>query len=184
MNMKSKYLYYIAMMLLLGAAAEKKFGHPVYTEAKKKNLVVAGAYPDGRKKYLLKEANTAFKKMIREARKKNVHIMIISAFLSVKYQEYLFNRAVKKYGSKKEAARHVAPPGCSEHHTGTAVDIGDADNPGANLSVKFEKTEAFKWLKKNAGKFGFLMSFPRDNTHGVSYEPWHWRFNGSGKVTK
>ena len=179
MNMKSKHLYCIAILLLLSGASIKKFGYLVYKEAKREQLVAAGTYPDGRKKYLLKEANTAFKKMVSKARKEKVQLVLISAFRSVKYQEYLFNRAAKKYGSKKEAARYVAPPGCSEHHTGCAVDIGDADDPGANLSVRFEKTEAFKWLKKNAGKYGFTLSFPRDNSQGVSYEPWHWRFKGS-----
>jgi D-alanyl-D-alanine carboxypeptidase len=33
-------------------------------------------------------------------------------------------------------------------------------------------------MKKNAARFNFELSFPRNNPQGVSYEPWHWRFIG------
>jgi D-alanyl-D-alanine carboxypeptidase len=71
-----------------------------------------------------------------------------------------------------------APPGYSEHHTGYAIDIGDAAAPATNLSPKFEQTKAFKWLNANAARFSFEMSFPKNNPQGVSYEPWHWRYVG------
>ena len=71
-----------------------------------------------------------------------------------------------------------APPGYSEHHTGYAIDIGDADVPATNLSPDFENTAAFKWLRENAAYFSFELSFPRDNPQNIMYEPWHWRFVG------
>ena len=46
------------------------------------------------------------------------------------------------------------------------------DEPPAEES--FEATDAFAWLTGNAGDFGFQMSYPRDNPHGITYEPWHW----------
>ena len=45
----------------------------------------------------------------------------------------------------------------------------------APLSIS---TPAFAWLAANAGAHGFHMSYPRDNPHGIVYEPWHWRFDG------
>ena len=42
------------------------------------------------------------------------------------------------------------------------------------LEEEFDKSPAFKWLEKTAGNFGFRMSFPKNNRHGVAYEPWHW----------
>ena len=72
----------------------------------------------------------------------------------------------------------VAPPGYSEHHTGLALDIGDLDHPETDVEVSFEETPAFEWLKNNADRFGFELSFPVGNPQGVSYEPWHWRFVG------
>ena len=68
-----------------------------------------------------------------------------------------------------------AAPGFSEHHSGLALDIGTQDEPPAEES--FERTAAFAWLRDHAGEHGFVMSYPRDNPHGIVYEPWHWRFS-------
>jgi D-alanyl-D-alanine carboxypeptidase len=69
-----------------------------------------------------------------------------------------------------------AAPGYSEHHAGTALDIG---TPGeAPAEESFEHTPAFAWLGAHAARFGFAMSYPRDNPHGIVYEPWHWRHHG------
>ena len=53
-----------------------------------------------------------------------------------------------------------------------ALDIGAPGEPPAEES--FEQTPAFAWLVTNAGAFGFTLSYPRDNPHGIVYEPWHW----------
>ena len=44
------------------------------------------------------------------------------------------------------------------------------------LTDAFEHTTAFAWLTANAGRFGFDMSYARDNPYGFVYEPWHWVF--------
>ena len=69
-----------------------------------------------------------------------------------------------------------AAPGFSEHHSGRAVDVTTPGYPV--LEEVFEESEAFAWLREHAGRFGFLLSFPRDNPHGVAYEPWHWAWWG------
>ena len=38
---------------------------------------------------------------------------------------------------------------------------------------------AFKWMKNYAPKYHFVLSFPKNNKQGVSYEPWHWRYEGT-----
>jgi D-alanyl-D-alanine carboxypeptidase len=78
----------------------------------------------------------------------------------------------------------VAPPGHSEHHTGWALDLGDADAPETDVEPSFEKTKAFSWMTENASRFDFELSFPRDNVQGVSHEPWHWRFVGSPEARR
>ena len=77
----------------------------------------------------------------------------------------------------QEILRVNAAPGFSEHHTGRAVDIGTQDCEV--LEEVFEKTSEFKWLQENAECFGFSMSYPRDNTAGFAYEPWHWCFKST-----
>ncbi|MBK7960075.1 MAG: D-alanyl-D-alanine carboxypeptidase family protein [Bdellovibrionales bacterium] len=33
---------------------------------------------------------------------------------------------------------------------------------------------AVLWLTENASRFEFQLSYPRNNDHGIIYEPWHW----------
>ena len=80
-------------------------------------------------------------------------------------------------GQSVEEILHVnAAPGYSEHHSGRALDIGTPGEPPAEES--FEHTSAFAWLTRHAGDFGFVMSYPRANPHGIVYEPWHWYHEG------
>lgn len=38
---------------------------------------------------------------------------------------------------------------------------------------------AFRWLRENAPRFGFELSFPPGNAQRVKWEPWHWRWVGT-----
>ncbi|NEQ19342.1 MAG: D-alanyl-D-alanine carboxypeptidase family protein, partial [Microcoleus sp. SIO2G3] len=126
-----------------------------------------------------KTAAQQYLAMAQAARSEGVILVPISGFRSVKDQEQLFF-GVKSQRNQSAAERAAvsAPPGYSEHHTGYAVDIGDAAVPATNVNPNFEKTKAFQWLQANAARFSFELSFPKDNPQGVSYEPWHWRYVG------
>ncbi|PLZ38630.1 D-alanyl-D-alanine carboxypeptidase, partial [Fischerella thermalis WC542] len=120
-----------------------------------------------------------YQEMVAAARSAGVILTPISGFRSVKEQEQLFfGVGAQRNQTPAQRAALSAPPGHSEHHTGYAVDIGDGTAPATNLNENFENTKAFQWLQTNAARFGFEMSFPKDNSQGVSYEPWHWRFVG------
>ena len=67
----------------------------------------------------------------------------------------------------------INPPG-GPSRTDPGAPAGTPDEPPAEES--FETTPAFAWLQANAGGYGFAMSYPRDNPHGIVYEPWHWRY--------
>jgi zinc D-Ala-D-Ala carboxypeptidase len=117
--------------------------------------------------------------MIRQAQADGVQIQVISGYRSLEDQQFLFFEVKAERGETPTKRAEVsAPPGYSEHHTGYAIDLGDATNPSTDLENTFEQTKAFVWLKANAARYGFEMSFPKDNAQGVSYEPWHWRFVG------
>ena len=152
-------------------------GHLKYQEAPESEIVAVNA--GGRRIRLRKSAGEKFEQMANDARKAGVRLASISGFRTVEEQNKLFfNISRQRNQRPAERASVSAPPGHSEHHTGYAVDIGDAGVPATNLSEKFENTKAFKWLEANAAKYGFELSFPKDNPQGVSYEPWHWRFVG------
>lgn len=100
----------------------------------------------------------------------------ISGYRSHDYQLGIFERKLARGLGVPDILAVNAAPGFSEHHSGQALDIGTLGEPPAEES--FESTPAFAWLQTRAPEFGFRMSYPRDNPHGIVYEPWHWRFHG------
>lgn len=98
----------------------------------------------------------------------------VSGYRSHDYQLGIFDRKRARGLSLDDILAVNAAPGYSEHHAGSALDISAPGEPPAEES--FEKTTAFEWLTRHAPDHGFTMSYPRDNPHGIVYEPWHWRY--------
>ena len=92
------------------------------------------------------------------------YFKIISAFRSREYQENL-RRQSPNSGSAGLAVN-------SPHFTGRALDIyvggSPVDTKDSNRAIQVN-TAAYKWLVRNAGRFGFRPYF---------YEPWHWEYVG------
>jgi len=151
-------------------------GHLPYEEAPRDDLKAVTA--DGGIRLRSAAAN-AFFEMSQDARREGIYLVPLSGFRSLEDQEFLFFEVKAQRGQvASQRAEVSAPPGYSEHHTGYAIDIGDADRPATNVEVSFEETRAFQWLQENAPYYSFELSFPKDNPQGVSYEPWHWRYVG------
>ncbi len=151
-------------------------GHIAYQEAPTNSL--GGVVADGSIK-LRQPAAQSFLAMVQAAKTNKISLIPVSGFRSIADQTYLFFTLKAKKGlTATERAAVSAPPGHSEHHTGYAIDIADGSRPTTDLEITFETTPAFLWLKKNAARFGFELSFPKNNPQEVSYEPWHWRFVG------
>jgi zinc D-Ala-D-Ala carboxypeptidase len=126
----------------------------------------------GRQPRLDARAFAAWTAMKVAAARDGIDLQLVSAFRSITYQRDLIQRKLARGDSIATILAINAAPGYSEHHSGCALDIG---TPGyAHLEIEFEQSPAFAWLKAHAANFGFRMSFPRDNTYGVQYEPWHW----------
>ncbi|MFN6527612.1 M15 family metallopeptidase [Nostoc sp. ChiSLP03a] len=157
-------------------SSDTVLGHFPYPEAPESELVTISANRGIR---MRKTAAQKFEEMVAAARSSGIILVPISGFRSVKDQEQLFFAVgAQRNQTPAERAALSAPPGHSEHHTGYAVDVGDGSVPATNLQTNFDNTKAYRWLQANAARFGFEMSFPKDNAQGVSYEPWHWRFVG------
>ena len=118
-------------------------------------------------------------KMKEDAKKQGVYLVLLSGFRSISLQKEIFY-SLKSIRNQiaEERARVSAPPGYSEHSTGFAIDIGDAKARETDFETDFENTEAFSWLKNNAARYHFKLSFNKNNKN-VDYEPWHWRYEGS-----
>jgi len=125
-----------------------------------------------RKQQMLPRAAAAWTLMQHSAANDNVTLLPVSAFRSFDYQTRLIERKLAA-GQEIETILQVsAAPGFSEHHSGRAIDI--TDGICEPLEDEFAASKAFQWLKFNAEDFGFYMSYPQDNPHGIIWEPWHW----------
>ena len=101
-----------------------------------------------------------------------IELQLVSAFRSASYQLEILRRKLDRGQSIDEILKVSAAPGYSEHHSGRVVDL---TTPGyAALEEEFENSPAFAWLRRNASEHGFHLSYPRNNPHGIAYEPWHW----------
>jgi D-alanyl-D-alanine carboxypeptidase len=155
-------------------------GHFPYSEASEAELVEVGA---GHR--LQADAAREWLAMQEAARWDGIDLQLLSAYRSVAEQTTIFfDVKSERNQTARDRARVSAPPGYSEHSTGYALDLGDANEPGTHLSNSFEQTAAFAWLKANAQRYHFVLSFPTGNRQGVSYEPWHWRFEGTAAALK
>ena len=98
-----------------------------------------------------------FKAAQAAAKKDGQIIYIASGFRTLSRQQTLFNQAVRKYGSKDEASKWVAPPLISHHPWGIAIDVNYPDEPvGAG------------WLEIHGNKFGLCRVFENEWWH---FEP-------------
>ena len=150
----------------------------VQEEAQELELVETGE--NGREYLLVPAAAAAWRALRAAAEADGVALKIVSAFRSVDRQAEIVREKLGRGLTLEAIFAASAPPGYSEHHTGRAVDVG---TPGArSLEDDFEDTPAFRWLTTNAGRFGFVLSFPRDNAQGYVYEPWHWCHRPAGST--
>lgn len=138
-------------------------------------LAFAGFDRYRRPLWLTSPAARAWTTMRAAALREGVVLEAISGYRSHDYQLGIFERKLARGQSVDEILTVNAAPGYSEHHSGRALDIGTPDELPAEES--FERTPAFTWLCDNAGAYGFVMSYPRGNPHGIVYEPWHWCFS-------
>ena len=154
-------------------------GHFPYKEASYENLI------EIQPNILVhKEMYKSLKDMQDHAEKDGIYLVFLSGYRSIKLQKQIFY-SLKSIRNQiaSERARVSAPPGYSEHSTGFAIDLGDAYARETDFEESFENTNAFKWLKNNAAKYHFRLSFDKKQT-SVDYEPWHWRYEGSIEALK
>ncbi|ABM72031.1 putative carboxypeptidase [Prochlorococcus marinus str. MIT 9515] len=154
-------------------------GHLPYKEISKEKLVVIEPNIE-----VHIDMSESLLKMKNDAMKDGIYLVFLSGYRSINLQKDIFY-SLKSMRNQiaAERARVSAPPGYSEHSTGFAIDIGDADKRETDFEVEFENTNAFRWLKNNAAKYHFKLSFNKNNKN-VDYEPWHWRYEGSIEALK
>ena len=118
--------------------------------------------------------------MASAARAKGKAIAVRSAYRSYQDQEATFAHWVRVSG-RTEALKVSARPGHSEHQLGTTIDFRSASSTKAPWDyTDWATTGPGAWMKANAWRYGFVMSYPKGKsaTTCYAYEPWHYRYVG------
>jgi D-alanyl-D-alanine carboxypeptidase len=118
------------------------------------------------------KAARSLEEMAAAARAEGLTLTVSSAYRSYAYQAGSFDRWTRRLGLG-EAERVSARPGASQHQLGLVVDFGSITN-------EFAKTGAGYWVKTNASRFGWSLSYPREyeGLTGYAWESWHYRYVG------
>ena len=137
------------------------------------------AYDDNR---VRKEVSDAYVKMASAAKEDGVKLIANSSFRDYDRQEAVYKDFYYSEGIDY-ADKYAARPGHSEHQTGLCIDIFTGGN---STTENFEDSDAFKWLSKNAYKYGFILRYPKGKEYltGYNYESWHYRYLGVDTATK
>ncbi len=193
MNSLNWYEKLFAKKIFSIKPVELGFKGPFYSTDKPKNLVVVksvklGSGENARETGVQNCPQNSYEDYLKMARKMGEEIgrklYIDSGYRSPGKQAYLFFHylVTSSKFSLKENAKWIAMPGYSEHgHPfNNAIDFTTIDGingfSGNQTASDFTATPEYEWMIKNAYKFNFYLSYPKNNSLGVEFEPWHWHW--------
>jgi len=104
-------------------------------------------------------------------------VTVTKGFRSYSQLEVDFNQAVAENNYDREYVESIMPPpGYDEHQLGLSADLHNLPEE----DVAFADTDAFRWLRDNCWKFGFILRYPegKEEITGMPFEPWHFRYVG------
>jgi len=107
-------------------------------------------------------------------------IVAVSGWRPIQEQEEIYAQSLKENG-KDFTEKYVALPGCSEHHTGLAIDLGLKQEKIDFIRPEFPYEGICQEFRQTALSYGFIERYPRDKEGitGISHEPWHFRYVGA-----
>ena len=165
-----KQISYFNNKLGISEKYAEEHGVKPYTEAV--NLVKSYSDLMPKALYLTPETLEAATQMKEAALKDKIELQIYSGFRSYQYQHDLIKLRLDKGEKLADVLTMLTAPGYSEHHTGAAIDF---TTPGCDPgSASFEVTDTYNWLIDNGGKFGFSLTYGKNNPYDIIFEPWHW----------
>ncbi|MBR2790128.1 MAG: M15 family metallopeptidase [Eggerthellaceae bacterium] len=113
-----------------------------------------------------------------------IYLELDSARRSVAAQQAIMDDFTQRYGAAY-AAKTVARPGYSEHHTGLALDLFfKLKGPDGTFTDVYENEDLVRYpeiwatIHAKLAKYGFILRYLEGAEHltGYGYEPWHIRY--------
>ena len=139
-----------------------------------------------REVYLVeKNAAEQFASLRRASAESGVEILLSSAYRSVERQQEIRDEFLQEYG-EEYVRQFVAAPGCSEHHTGLALDfVARIDGKWLieNKEIR-ERAEELRPVYDLLPRYGFILRYlkGKEAITGYPAEPWHIRYVGDPAV--
>lgn len=126
-----------------------------------------------------KKAYDAYLRLKADLEKEGIFIGLDSSLRTVAEQQRIMDEFTKEKGADY-AAKTVATPGLSEHHTGLALDlylIVDGKDIIENDDL-IKYTDIWAKIHEKLPEYGFILRYLDDKEHitGYGYEPWHIRY--------
>jgi LAS superfamily LD-carboxypeptidase LdcB len=159
---------------LLAKYSKVFFLNENYTPVRLVDIPPQYKYNESNELQLIPQVLSYLQQMLDAAKADGVDIYVQSAYRSFKTQATLKSQYTVVYGAGT-SNQFSADQGYSEHQLGTTVDLITTGTGG--MLPGFDKRPAYTWLMANAYRFGFVLSYPKNNGYYV-FEPWHWRFVG------
>ena len=106
-------------------------------------------------------------------------IIPVSGWRSQAEQQQIWDESLAAHG-KHFTHSYVALPGCSEHQTGLAIDLGQAASKIDFIRPAFPDYGVCGAFRRRAADYGFICRYERDKQSltGIAAEPWHFRYVG------
>ena len=106
-------------------------------------------------------------------------IAAVSGWRSLEEQQQIWRQSLADNGLEF-TSQYVALPGCSEHQTGWAIDVGDNRGVLDFIRPAFPHSGICQTFREQAAAFGFVERYPqrKEAVTGIAYEPWHFRYVG------
>ena len=106
-------------------------------------------------------------------------IVPVSGWRSQAQQQAIWDQTWMEEG-EVFTRQYVARPGCNEHQTGLAIDLGLAAPHIDFIRPHFPEDGVCGAFRRLAPRYGFVLRYPagKEAVTGIAHEPWHFRYVG------
>lgn len=150
--------------------------HPYHGESARGTLAPVGDPRCGI--WMERRAAAILNKLMENIRGWN-EIAAVSGWRSAEEQCKIWDDSMRENG-EAFTRQYVAAPGCSEHHTGLAIDLGRISAALDFIRPDFPHAGICQRFRRRAAQYGFIERYPagKERITGISPEPWHFRYVG------
>ncbi len=108
-----------------------------------------------------------------------LQIAAVSGWRSRQEQRRIWWQSLAENG-REFTEQYVARPGCSEHQTGLAIDLGLRLPEIDFIRPYFPYDGLAGRFRRLAAEYGFVERYPqgKEAVCGIAHEPWHFRYVG------